>query len=181
MAYPYTLPDLEERFLPPENWQVGDFTNPDTNHKIHYSFALIQNPKGSVLCLPGLSEFGEKYIETARFFNTQGYNFFVLDWAYQGHSCRLREEPQKRHSDGYDTDISDLDYFIHHIIKTNTKLYMLGHSMGGHIALRYLATQEHKIQAASVIAPMLGIKSIRYFPTSFRFLLTSMHLSLIHI
>lgn len=170
MRYPYTLPDLEARFLPDENWQMDDFINPETGHKIHYNFALIQNPVGSVICLPGLSEFGEKYIETAKFFNAKGYNFYVIDWAYQGRSTRAGDNPHKRLSDGYDKDISDLDYFINDVIKTNTPLYMLGHSMGGHLGLRYLATQSHEIQAASFSAPMVGIHDLKYFPPCLRFL-----------
>lgn len=164
MSYPYTLPDFEERFLPSENWEVDNFINPETDHKIYYSQALIKAPKGSVICLPGLSEFSEKYIETAKFFNVQGYNFFVIDWAFQGRSTRLDSNPNKRHSHGYETDVSDIDYFLTKVIKTNTDLYMLAHSMGGHIGLRYLATHNHNFKAASFSTPMLGIKSLRYFP-----------------
>lgn len=164
MGYPYILPDLEDRFLPDENWEVGDFINPATDHKIHYSQALIKAPKGSIICLPGLSEFSEKYIETSKYFNQNGYNFFVIDWAFQGRSSRFENNPHKRHSHGYDADISDIHYFIKNVLKTNTDLYLLGHSMGGHLGLRYLATQPHEFKAASFSTAMLGIKSLRYFP-----------------
>jgi lysophospholipase len=164
MAYPYALPDLESRFLPNENWQDGFFDNPKTNHKIHYSSSLVSVSKGTVVILPGLSEFSEKYIETAQFFNAHHYDIYIIDWAYQGRSTRRADNPQKRHSDGYETDISDLTFLINNIIPTNKPLYMLAHSMGGHIGLRYLATQNHKVKAASFSAPMLGIKGVRYFP-----------------
>ncbi len=114
--------------------------------------------------MPGLSEFTEKYIETAKFFNEQGYNFYVIDWAYQGRSTRFQGNPNKRYSDGYDSDISDISYFMNDVLKTNTDFYMLGHSMGGHIGLRYLATQNHNFKAASFSAPMIGIKDLRFFP-----------------
>ncbi|HPD82969.1 MAG: alpha/beta hydrolase [Alphaproteobacteria bacterium] len=164
MRYPYHLPALEDRFLPNENWELDSFVNSETSHKIHYSYAPIQNPKGTIICLTGLSEFCEKYIETAKFFNTHHYNFYVMDWAYQGRSCRYRGEPHKRHSDGYESDISDVKYFIDGVIKTNTPLFLLAHSMGSNIALRYLSSQDHAIKAASFSAPMLGIKSLKYFP-----------------
>lgn len=164
MTYPYPLPELEERFLPNQNWEVKQFLNPETNHNIHYSYSLIQAPIGSVICLPGLSEFSEKYIETAKFFNQKSYNFFVIDWAYQGRSTRFTENPNKRYSDGFDSDISDIDYFIKNELKTNTPLFILGHSMGGHLALRYLIEKDHDIKAVSLSTPMLSIKSIRYFP-----------------
>ncbi len=164
MGYPYPTPELEERFLPNSIWKTGGFLNPETNHSIHYSYSLIQAPIGTVICLPGLSEFSEKYIETTKFLNDNGYNVFIMDWAYQGRSTRFTDNSHKRYSNGYETDISDLHFFIQNEIKTNTKLYFLGHSMGGHIALRYLIEKDHNISAASLSAPMLGIKSLRYFP-----------------
>lgn len=160
------LPNLEERFLPPDNWQTGDFINPETTHQIHYNFILppTNNSKGIIVILPGLSEFGEKYIETARFFSDLGYGIYIIDWAYQGRSTRLKDSPQKRYSDGYETDISDLDFFIKNIIGTTKPLYMLAHSMGSNIGLRYLIDHQNIFTAASFSAPMLGIKDLRFFP-----------------
>lgn len=158
------LPDIEERFLPPKNWRSGSFLNAETNHYIHYNYAALSHSKGTVIVLPGLSEFGEKYIETARFFNEQQYDFYVIDWAYQGRSSRFEDNPHKRHSDGYESDINDLNYLINNIIQLDIPLYMLAHSMGGHIGLRYLTTQKHNIKAASFSAPMVGIKNLRHFP-----------------
>lgn len=167
-------PDLEDRFLPSENWQEHYFINPKTGHNIRYCEALIKAPIGTIIGLPGLSEFCEKYIETAKFFNKNGFNFIVIDWAYQGLSTRLESNPHKRSSDGYESDISDIHYFIQDVLKTNTKFYMLGHSMGGHIGLRYLAQHPDHFTAASFSAPMLHIKSLRFFPCSLACLFKSL-------
>lgn len=164
-------PDLEERFLPPENWNSGEFLNPKTKHKIHYNYALTKNNVGIVIALPGLSEFGEKYIETAHFFNEQGFDFYVIDWAYQGRSSRFSKNRHKRHSDGYHTDISDLDYMINNIIKDKKNLYMLAHSMGGNIGLRYLFLHQNIIKAASFSAPLLGIKDILPYQNLLKYLI----------
>ena len=160
----YTLPNLEERFLPPQNWQSDSFFNSETNHKIHYYSVSCETTslKGCVVILPGLSEFGEKYIETAKFFTERSYNTYIIDWAYQGHSIRLKENPHKRHSDGYETDISDLHYLISNIIKTDDPLYMLAHSMGGNIGLRYLLNYTEMFDAASLSAPMFGILDLKH-------------------
>ena len=173
MSLEYPLPDLKPRLLPPENWQRNDFLNPKTGHNIHYSFVLPENgkPNGIIVTLPGLSEFGEKYIETARFFSEQNYGFYVIDWAYQGRSMRFKENPQKRHSDGYETDISDLHYLISNIIKTDEPLYMLAHSMGSNIGLRYLIDHPAIFKSASFSAPMLGIRDLKYCHTLTRTLL----------
>ena len=164
MAYPYNLPDIEKRFLPDDSWKIGEFTNQETNHNIHYSYSLTNEPIGTVIILPGLSEFSEKYIETVNFFNKRNYNCYVIDWAYQGRSSRFKKNNHKRYSDGYNSDISDLNKFIKNFAPNETPLYMLGHSMGAHIGLRYLATQNHNIKAASFSTPMLGILDLKYFP-----------------
>jgi lysophospholipase len=159
MATTLNIPDLEKRFLPPDNWRITSFTR--ENREIFYRTAFIEAPKGIVFCLPGLSEFGEKYIETTRRLNTEGFNVVVIDWAYQGLSTRFKDNPHKRHSDGYDTDIADLHHLITQEIKSDLPHYMLAHSMGGHIGLRFLIHHQDIFNAASFSAPMVGIKSIR--------------------
>ncbi len=152
---------LEPRFLPPENWKQQYFKNLETNHKISISTLLSPQNVQNLIILPGLSEFGEKYIETARFFFKNGFNIYVIDWAYQGRSTRYKQNPHKRHSDGYDKDLSDLHYLIDNFVETNQPSFFIGHSMGGHLGLRYLAEYKHNIKAAAFSAPMLKIKSLK--------------------
>lgn len=173
--------NLQDRFLKPTHWHQVKIQNPTTNHTINYAHNISQNNnRPLIVCLPGLSEFCEKYYETANFFINNGYNILVIDWAYQGRSTRLSSNPHKRHSDGYDSDINDLKLILDKNITQNTPLFMLGHSMGGHIGLRFLSQYPDYFQAASFSAPMLGIKDLKYtgwlvrlFAPFFRFFQTS--------
>lgn len=158
MTYPYPIPDLPTQFLPPNNWINDKFVSPKTQHEISYSKACIDNPKASIVILPGLSEFSEKYIETVRNLNENGFDCYVMDWAYQGRSSRYEGNAHKRHSNGYDSDLSDLDHLVKTIVPSNKPVHMLCHSMGGHIGLRYLIDYPNKIQTASLSAPMIDIK-----------------------
>lgn len=159
------IPDgLPPRFLAPEGWSDHFFVNEKTNHKIRYGFAM---PKGElkaiVVALPGLSEFCEKYYETAHDMLDRGYGFFCIDWHYQGQSGRFAGFPQRRHSDGFDTDIEDFALWINdHVIPKaeNVPLLMLAHSMGGMIGLRYLSEHAGVFDAAAFSAPYLGIFGI---------------------
>jgi len=154
-------PKLDQRFLPKEPWEEHSFLSPETNRNIvYYSMISNENAK-NLLIAPGLSEFGEKYIETANFFFEKGFNIFIIDWAYQGKSSRLKCNRQKRHSDGYDKDLTDLQFLITTFIGNKNPLYILAHSMGAHITLRYLNEFEHFIKSAALSAPMLQIKSLR--------------------
>lgn len=157
---------LPERFLAPAGWRTGDFINPETGHKIHYGYVYPQNdapPHAIVVCLGGLSEFSEKYYEIAHDMLDRGYAFWFLDWHYQGRSGRLPDYPMRRHSDGFSTDISDLNKLISDYIKPSASipLVMLGHSMGGNLGLRYLAQYPDMFKAAAFTAPLLGIYNFK--------------------
>jgi len=156
------LPNLSSNYLPSANWERLSFKNPETEHEIAYAQMISPDNQKNLLILPGLSEFCEKYIESATLFYKEGYNIFIIDWAYQGRSTRLKENRDKRHSDGYQSDLSDLHFFITTFIGKQNSLFILAHSMGGHIAMRYMIEYVHSIKAASISAPMLKINSLQY-------------------
>jgi len=156
-------PNLQDRFLKPTHWHQANIHNPTTNHVINYAHNISKNEnRPLIILLPGLSEFCEKYYETANFFINHGYDILVIDWAFQGRSTRFNPNPHKRHSDGYDADINDLKLILDQHKRKNTPMFMLGHSMGGHIGLRFLSQYPHYFQAASFSAPMIGIKDLKY-------------------
>ena len=167
-----TPTDLEKRFIPPSAWSNGSFVNPNSPRR-NIAYNTISSPQNhkNLIILPGLSEFGEKYVETAMQFFEVGYNIFIIDWAYQGRSKRFLKNREKRHSDGYAADLSDLDFFINNHIGNQMPLYMLGHSMGAHLGLRYLCKQNHNVIAASFSAPMLKIKSLNHTQTFYKYVL----------
>ncbi len=161
------IPELPSRFLVPAGWITHSFTNEKTGHRIHYGRVYPQGkpPSAVIVCLGGLSEFSEKYFETANDMLNRGYAFWILDWQYQGRSGRLAKYPHRRHSDGFDSDIDDLRKFVDDYILPaavhpdvgRIPLIMLGHSMGGNIGLRFLAQYPKRFDAAAFTAPFLGI------------------------
>jgi len=161
------IPDLPSRFLAPAGWITHFFTNEKTGHQIHYGRAYPQGrpPAAVIVCLGGLSEFSEKYYEVAQDMLDRGYAFWILDWQYQGRSGRMKDFIQRRHSDGFDTDIDDLRKFVNDYILPaavhpdvgRIPLIMLGHSMGANIGLRFLVQHPKRFDAAAFTAPFLGI------------------------
>lgn len=160
-------PELDARFLAPAGWITHTFENPETGHRMHYGRVYPQGkpPSAVIVCLGGLSEFSEKYYEIAHDMLARGYAFWIMDWHYQGRSGRLAKYPHRRHSDGFEADISDLHKFVADYILPaavhpdvgRIPLIMLGHSMGANIGLRYLAQNPKKFDAAAFTAPFLGI------------------------
>ncbi|MGQ0526482.1 MAG: alpha/beta fold hydrolase [Alphaproteobacteria bacterium] len=165
-----TIPALEERFLKPPGWEWGFFE--PAGRKIRFGFIRPKTPVATVVCLTGLSEFAEKYFETARTLLDINCTIYVMDWVGQGRSGRYLENPHKRHSLGFEHDVHDLHEFITHHVKPDGPLFLLAHSMGGNIGLHYLHQHPHVFKAAAFSAPMCGIKAIGFIPISLRTLTT---------
>ena len=134
------IPDLEPRFLRPLGWKFDTLTN-RAGRSLRYGHIVPDYAKAVVVGLQGLSEFGEKYFETANDLLGRGYGFVMMDWRGQGGSDRFLPNRHKRHAASFEQDLSDLDDFLTRIVRPmagGRKLILLGHSMGGNIALRYL-------------------------------------------
>ena len=159
---------LEQRFTCPDGFEWRSFER-DSSHgvrKIRVGLCRAENAVVSVVVLPGLSEFGEKYFELCRDLNAQQMNVFIIDWFGQGKSGRYFKDTNKRHSHGFDEDLHDLDMAMSTIItpNNNAPLVMIGHSMGGNIGLRYLCEHPDMFKAAAFSAPFLGLKEVAIVP-----------------
>lgn len=161
---------LEKRFTQPDGWVSGMFTSETTGHHITYGHVQADNPKGYVVLLGGLSEFSEKYYETARDFLKRDLSVYTMDWFGQGASGRYLQNPHKRHSYNFDHDIKDLHAFINTIVtpqnRDNLPVILCAHSMGAHIVLRYTLQEPNTFAALALTAPMIDIHGLRYLPYS---------------
>jgi len=170
------LPNLEERFMEPEGWRWHGFTRSSKNGERRLRFGSVSpkdsTPSATIICLPGLSEFAEKYYETARWAVANNYSFWVLDWFGQGGSGRYLTNPHKRHAVDFQDDVDDLHYFLSEYVKHASvstdkgriPFAMLAHSMGGNIGLHYLAQNPDVFACATFSAPMFGIKDFDPYP-----------------
>ena len=172
-AQPASHPDLEERFLEPAGWRWHHFERkPGRKVRFGSIFPKDSIPDAVVICLPGLSEFSEKYFETVRSLLDMNMAVWIMDWVGQGGSQRYLKNPDKRHSAGFDEDVADLHYFILEYIKHSSvhpdkgriKMALLGHSMGAHIGLRYLQEHPGMVECAGFTAPLAGITAVEAYP-----------------
>lgn len=164
---------LEDRFTQPEGWRWGTLRRDGRTIRYGVSFPKGTTPDAVVVCLPGLSEFGEKYFELARDLNGRNMAFWVLDWHGQGKSTRYFENaPHKRHSAGIQSDIDDLhalylDYIKHSSVHPDVGRIpraMIAHSMGGNIGLRYLEQHPDTFDCALFTAPLFGLHATKALP-----------------
>lgn len=138
-----------------------DYIYTDTDISIRYGIWHPGNkkPTGSVILLGGRGEFMEKYAETIAELNQRGYSVYSLDWRGQGLSTRMLQNRTKGHVGKYEDYINDLDVFIRNIVTPEalSPIILLAHSMGAHIALRYIHDRPGVIERAVLTAPMIDI------------------------
>ena len=168
-----TPPELDERFSEPEGWRWHNFTRPtkDGGRKVRFGSVSPKDsvPDAVVVCLPGLSEFAEKYYEVARTCLSKNLAFWTLDWYGQGGSERYLPDRQKRHGVSFDEDVEDFRYFITEYVKHASvhpdvgriPMAMLGHSMGATIGLHYLHKYPDMFECAAFTGPLLGMKAAK--------------------
>lgn len=114
----------------------------------------------TVVLLQGRASFIEKHEELITDLVKRGYYVKTFDWSGQGGSGRFLKNTYKGHIDSFDQYLSDLDVFMrNHVLPVAAgKIVLLGVSMGGHLALRYV--KEHAdvpIAGLILLAPMLDV------------------------
>ena len=114
--------------------------------------------KGTVLLLPGRTEYIEKYGRAAQVLAAAGYATLSLDWRGQGMSDRALPDPMVGHVTDFAEYQDDLDTLIT-FAKTQAlpqPFHLMSHSMGGCIALRALI-RGIPVTSATFSSPMWGI------------------------
>ena len=114
---------------------------------------------GTALLLNGRTEFIEKTLEPVAELRRRGYAVWTLDWRGQGLSQRPLPNRHKGHVGDFGEYLDDLARFLDSHLEPGLKppLVMLGHSMGGHIGLRFLRDRPGRFAAAAFSAPMIDI------------------------
>lgn len=120
--------------------------------------------RGTVLFLNGRTEFMEKYEAVVDDLNERRWDVYTCDWRGQGLSSRLLSDRRKGHVRCFEDYLADLDRLTT-ILETRgapRPYILLGHSMGGHIGLRFLARRPGFFVRAVLTAPMIDIQLPRY-------------------
>lgn len=115
-------------------------------------------PKGTVLLFCGRTEYVEKYALVACDFAARGLACVVIDWRGQGLADRLIADKRLGHVadfQDYQLDVAAVRAACE-ALSLPRPLFVLGHSMGGAIALRTLY-EEAPFAAAAFTGPMWGV------------------------
>lgn len=113
--------------------------------------------RGRLLFLPGRGDIYEKYLESLEEWQARGWHVTALDWRGQGGSGRLGLDDLTGHIDDFTTWVNDLADFWQGWCRPGEGPHVLiGHSMGGHLAMRAVVERKVVPDALILSAPMLG-------------------------
>ena len=114
--------------------------------------------KGTILLCQGYSEFIEKYDEVIQELLDRNYGVVSFDWRGQGLSSRLIKDPQRGHINSFADFVVDADLVYEQILVPTmpAPYFIMGHSMGGHLAFRILQEYPARYNKAILCAPFFG-------------------------
>lgn len=119
----------------------------------------ISAAKGKIVLIHGTAEHSGRYEHVATFLNECGYSVYAGDLPGWGESPGL-----KGHVDSFAQYLEAVAAWVQRVregtVGAETPLYLLGHSLGGLIAIRFLQQLEHPDQLRGVIlsSPCLQLR-----------------------
>lgn len=151
------------RFVKPFYSKVGKVGKFSGKKGIEISYISFIHPtaKDSLTIAPGFGESYIKYDETIYDFYHKGFSVFVIDHRGQGFSGSLGQEKDIVHVDDFQYYVDDLKTLFQKVVLSSNhkRNFLLGHSMGGAIATRYLEQFPKDFHAAILSTPMHEINT----------------------
>ena len=149
---------LAARFLEPPGFVWGSLPTSD-GARLRWGHLPANEPRAECVMVGGFSECIEKYFETIGDLAARGYSVWCLDWRGQGGSERPKRLPSRPRPRHFDRDASELASFAEKLTTPRRPRLLIGHSMGGAVALLCLRRYPGLFDAAVLSAPMLGIRA----------------------
>jgi lysophospholipase len=144
----------------PEGARIGFF---ETRDRVRLRYAVFPRTgpvhKGTVCLVQGRTEFIEKYFETIADFQRRGFQVATFDFRGQGGSQRLIGNPRLGFVERFEDYCTDLTSFHAEILLPDCPppFYLVGHSMGGLVALMAGGADRLMFERIFLSAPMLAL------------------------
>ena len=122
--------------------------------RLHYRAVEVDQPVAALMVVHGLFEHGRRYEELAGVMAGYGFSSYVMD--LRGHGA---SEGRRGHARSFDLLLQDLDRFrreVRGLVPPDLPVFLLAHSLGGLIGLRYLEEFDPPFRGAILVSPWLG-------------------------
>jgi len=122
--------------------------------RLAYRTWEVANARAAIVVVHGLGEHSGRYAEFGERMASFGFSTFALD--LRGHGL---SEGRRGHVQSFDIYLQELDRFrreVEGMADFRIPMFLLGHSMGGLIATRYLAEYNTRFEGGIIISPWLA-------------------------
>lgn len=123
--------------------------------RLHYRAWPTDSPRAALLVIHGLFEHSGRYGELAAAMADAGVATYALD--LRGHGV---SRGRRGHVHRFEQFLEDVDRFHHEVMErvdNGVPRFLLAHSMGGLIGVRYLETRKPTLAGAIITSPWLGL------------------------
>ena len=134
--------------------QTGNFKTPKQQNIFHQCWLPEGEVRAVIILVHGLGEHSGRYQNVINSLVPSGYAIHALD--HLGHG---RSEGVRKHVNRFDDFIETLHTFtgMVRVQYSGQPIFLLGHSMGGLIASRYLLERQAEFNGAILSAPALKV------------------------
>ena len=120
---------------------------------IFYQYWAVENPRAVMIVVHGFGEHSDRYVEMANHFTEMGISVYALD--HRGHG---KSEGPRWNPESFDYYIDDLKTYVEMVKgwEPGKDMFMLGHSLGGEIALKYCMLYPEDLKGLITSSPSVG-------------------------
>jgi lysophospholipase len=122
--------------------------------RLHYRTWEASSPRAAIVLVHGLGEHSGRYDEFASRMAAFGFSTYAMD--LRGHGL---SEGRRGQTPNFDAFLQDLDRFrreVQGLADIRLPIFLLGHSMGGLIALRYQQEYNTIFRGAIIVSPWVA-------------------------
>lgn len=122
-------------------------------HRIYWRSWPVIDPRAVVLLAHGFGEHSGRYEPIAEHLSSEGYEVYALDHHGHGRSTGARGQISLQDA------VDDLDQLVllAESRHPDSKAFLLGHSMGGAISIRYAIDHGHRLAGLILSAPLAQV------------------------
>lgn len=124
-----------------------------------FTETLAPTKSAAIVFMPGMGEPSLKYYELSHDLPLDQTQLYFWDHIGQGFSSHLLESDRRKvHIDDFETHITGFIGFLQWLKTRHQNVFIIAHSMGGHVALRTAYRHPELIDKLVMTSPMLDFK-----------------------
>jgi alpha-beta hydrolase superfamily lysophospholipase len=133
---------------------IEETINASDGLRLYVRRRLVESARASVILVHGFGEHSGRY--GALTDHLVNHSYSVTGYDHRGHGL---SDGLPGHVESFSEYEEDLDKVVAYVRSQgdSQKIYLVGHSMGGLVTLRYLARKGIAVAGAAISAPMIGV------------------------